>query len=79
MVIPQQGSYIELFCRAEETTFDHKEREKFNQFCACYGLNLVPYINKCMQALFPPAQLAQILGVMVSDVYKMVIMILYTA
>lgn len=63
-----------VFCinRAEETTFDKKEKERFDEFCSAYAHSLIPYINKCLQALYPQTQLAQILGVTVSELQKMV-------
>ncbi|KAL4229576.1 conserved oligomeric Golgi complex component [Mactra antiquata] len=61
---------ILAFHRAEETTFDRKEKEKFDQFCIAYSSHLVPYINRCLQALYPPTQLAQTLGITVSELQK---------
>ncbi|XP_060607496.1 conserved oligomeric Golgi complex subunit 8-like [Ruditapes philippinarum] len=61
---------ILAFHRAEETTFDRKEKERFDKFCSAYAHSLVPYINKCLQALYPQAQLALILGVTVSELNK---------
>lgn len=61
-----------LFHRAEETTFDKKEKENFDNFCTVYVTDLVPYLNKCLQTLFPPAHLAQILGVSILEFNKMV-------
>ena len=63
---------IIYFSRAEETTFDKKEKDHFDNFCTVYITDLVPYMNKCLQTLFPPAQLAQILGVSVLEFNKMV-------
>ena len=58
--------------RAEETTFDARERGKFEGFLAAYSSSLLPYMNKCLQALYPPTQLAQILGLTVSEMNKLV-------
>lgn len=66
------GALSPVFCRAEETTFDSKEKARFDDFCIAYAHSLMPYINKCLQAVFPPQQLAQVLGVTVSDMQKMV-------
>lgn len=60
------------FYRAEETTFDKKEKDQFDNFCTVYITDLVPYLNKCLQTLFPPSQLAQILGVSLLEFNKMV-------
>ena len=57
---------------AEETTFNDKERDQFEQLCACYVTDLLPYLNKCLQSLFPPAQVAQAMGVSVMDMARKV-------
>ncbi|KAM8945963.1 conserved oligomeric Golgi complex subunit 8 [Pelodytes ibericus] len=48
---------------AEEAAFSNQEREIFVQFCTVFLEDLAPYLNRCLQVLFPPAQRAQILGV----------------
>ncbi|XP_056381912.1 conserved oligomeric Golgi complex subunit 8 isoform X1 [Hyla sarda] len=54
---------ILTFHRAEEAAFSPQERELFIQFCTVFLEDLTPYLNRCLQVLFPPAQRAQILGV----------------
>lgn len=54
---------ILLLHRAEEAAFSVQERELFVQFCTVFLEDLTPYLNRCLQVLFPPAQRAQILGV----------------
>lgn len=49
--------------RAEETVFTSGEQEMFIQFCTVFLEDLLPYLNRCLQVLFPPAQIAQILGI----------------
>jgi len=61
---------ILAFYRAEETTFNDKERDQFEQLCACYVTDLLPYLNKCLQSLFPPTQVAQAMGVSVMDMAR---------
>ncbi|KAL5019541.1 hypothetical protein ScPMuIL_002433 [Solemya velum] len=61
---------ILAFHRAEETTFDQRELKQFEEFCYVYANNLLPYMNRCLQVLYPPAQLAQILGISVTDLAK---------
>uniref|UniRef100_V9KL23 Conserved oligomeric Golgi complex subunit 8 n=1 Tax=Callorhinchus milii TaxID=7868 RepID=V9KL23_CALMI len=58
------------FHRAEETAFSEKERELFVQFCATFTEDLIPYLNRCLQVLFPPTQVAQILGVPPTRIHK---------
>ena len=50
------------FHRAEETAFSDREKELFVQFCCSFAEDLVPFLNRCLQVLFPPAQLSVILG-----------------
>ncbi|XP_020844743.1 conserved oligomeric Golgi complex subunit 8 isoform X1 [Phascolarctos cinereus] len=54
---------ILAFHRAEEAAFSSREQELFIQFCTVFLEDLVPYLNRCLQVLFPPAQIAQILGI----------------
>ncbi|KAM6225477.1 LOW QUALITY PROTEIN: conserved oligomeric Golgi complex subunit 8 [Rhynchocyon petersi] len=54
---------ILAFHRAEEAAFTSGEQELFVQFCTVFLEDLVPYLNRCLQLLFPPAQIAQTLGV----------------
>ncbi|XP_059926902.1 conserved oligomeric Golgi complex subunit 8 [Gadus macrocephalus] len=61
---------ILVFHRAEETAFSVREKELFVQFCCAYAEDLVPFLNRCLQVLFPPAQLALILGVPPTQVHK---------
>ena len=58
----QVTKLILVFHRAEETAFSTREKELFVQFCCAYAEDLVPFLNRCLQVLFPPAQLALILG-----------------
>ncbi|KAM9302436.1 conserved oligomeric Golgi complex subunit 8 [Gastrophryne carolinensis] len=53
---------ILTFHRAEEAAFSAQEKELFIQFCTIFLEDLTPYLNRCLQVLFPPAQRAQILG-----------------
>ncbi|KAK2848375.1 hypothetical protein Q7C36_010057 [Tachysurus vachellii] len=61
---------ILVFHRAEESAFSSRERELFVQFCCAFAEDMVPFLNRCLQVLFPPAQLAQVLGVPQSQVHK---------
>ncbi|XP_006860386.1 PREDICTED: conserved oligomeric Golgi complex subunit 8 [Chrysochloris asiatica] len=54
---------ILAFHRAEEAAFTSGEQELFVQFCTVFLEDLVPYLNRCLQVLFPPAQIAQTLGI----------------
>uniref|UniRef100_A0A3Q0QX16 Conserved oligomeric Golgi complex subunit 8 n=1 Tax=Amphilophus citrinellus TaxID=61819 RepID=A0A3Q0QX16_AMPCI len=61
---------ILVFHRAEETAFSSQEKELFVQFCSAYAEDLVPFLNRCLQVLFPPAQLALILGVPPTQLHR---------
>ncbi|XP_054856196.1 conserved oligomeric Golgi complex subunit 8 isoform X2 [Eublepharis macularius] len=58
----QATKIILAFHRAEEAAFSSREQELFVQFCMMFLEDLVPYLNRCLQLLFPPAQIAQTLG-----------------
>ncbi|XP_062442115.1 conserved oligomeric Golgi complex subunit 8 [Rhea pennata] len=59
----QVTKIILAFHRAEEAAFSGREQELFVQFCTVFLEDLLPYLNRCLQVLFPPAQIAQALGV----------------
>ncbi|KAF7667826.1 hypothetical protein LDENG_00045490 [Lucifuga dentata] len=61
---------ILVFHRAEESAFSEREKDLFVQFCCSYAEDLLPFINRCLQVLFPPAQLALILGVPPTQLHK---------
>ncbi|KPP67248.1 conserved oligomeric Golgi complex subunit 8-like [Scleropages formosus] len=61
---------ILVFHRAEETAFSSRERELFVQFCCAFAEDMVPFLNRCLQVLFPPAQLAPLLGVPATQISK---------
>ncbi|XP_044062682.1 conserved oligomeric Golgi complex subunit 8 isoform X1 [Siniperca chuatsi] len=61
---------ILVFHRAEESAFSSRERELFVQFCCSYADDLLPFLNRCLQVLFPPAQLALILGVPPTQLHR---------
>ncbi|KAM3625007.1 uncharacterized protein V6R79_005507 [Siganus canaliculatus] len=61
---------ILVFHRAEESAFSSRERELFVQFCCSYAEDLLPFLNRCLQVLFPPAQLALILGVPPTQLHR---------
>lgn len=58
----QSVKIILAFHRAEAAAFSRQEQELFVQFCTAFLEDLVPYLNHCLQLLFRPAQIAQILG-----------------
>nr|XP_033797910.1 conserved oligomeric Golgi complex subunit 8 isoform X2 [Geotrypetes seraphini] len=61
--LSQVTKIILAFHQAEEAAFSVKEQELFVQFCTAFLEDLLPYLNRCLQLLFPPSQIAQILGI----------------
>lgn len=61
---------ILAFHRAEEAAFSSREQELFAQFCTAFLEDLLPYLNRCLQVLYPPAQIAQTLGVAPTQLHK---------
>ncbi|KAF0042679.1 hypothetical protein F2P81_004016 [Scophthalmus maximus] len=61
---------ILVFHRAEESAFSTRERELFVQFCCSYAEDLLPFLNRCLQLLFPPAQIALVLGVPPTQLHR---------
>ncbi|XP_067105298.1 conserved oligomeric Golgi complex subunit 8 [Osmerus mordax] len=61
---------ILVFHRAEESAFSSREKELFVQFCCAFAEDMVPFLNRCLQVLFPPSQLALVLGVPPTQVHK---------
>ncbi|XP_062248072.1 conserved oligomeric Golgi complex subunit 8 [Platichthys flesus] len=62
--------HILVFHRAEESAFSSREKELFLQFCCSYAEDLLPFLNRCLQLLFPPAQVALILGVPPTQLHR---------
>lgn len=61
---------ILVFHRAEESAFSSREKELFVQFCTSYADDLLPFLNRCLQLLFPPTQLALVLGVPPTQLHR---------
>ena len=58
--------------RAEEATLNDDERARFSDICDVFAHELLPYMNRCLHALFPPTLIAQTLGVSIADLAKLV-------
>ncbi|MEQ2170641.1 conserved oligomeric Golgi complex component, partial [Goodea atripinnis] len=61
---------ILVFHRAEQSAFSSREKELFIQFCSSYAEDLLPFLNRCLQVLFPPAQLALVVGVPAAQLHR---------
>lgn len=51
------------FYRQEQQAFGSAERENFGKFCSCFAYDLLPYMQRCVHVLFPPAGLIAHLGI----------------
>uniref|UniRef100_A0A182MY14 Conserved oligomeric Golgi complex subunit 8 n=1 Tax=Anopheles dirus TaxID=7168 RepID=A0A182MY14_9DIPT len=58
------------FYRQEQQAFAPTERECFIRLCSCFAYDLVPYLQRCIHVLFPPATLASQLGINVLTLQK---------
>lgn len=51
------------FYRQEQQAFGSNERENFVKLCSCFAYDLVPYMQRCIHVLFPPATVIAHLGI----------------
>lgn len=45
---------ILTFYRSEQQAFGMKEKENFLKMCSCFAFDLLPYVQRCVDILFPP-------------------------
>uniref|UniRef100_A0A2M4BHX4 Conserved oligomeric Golgi complex subunit 8 n=1 Tax=Anopheles marajoara TaxID=58244 RepID=A0A2M4BHX4_9DIPT len=62
-------SILDLY-RQEQQAFSPTERECFVRLCTCFAYDLVPYLQRCVHVIFPPALLANQLGINVLTLQK---------
>jgi hypothetical protein len=53
--------------RAEAASFNARERDSFNKLCSTVSSELLPFLNVCLSHLFPPASMAETLGLPVRE------------
>ncbi|XP_023703994.1 conserved oligomeric Golgi complex subunit 8 isoform X3 [Cryptotermes secundus] len=58
------------FYRQEQQALTQVEKDNFTRFCAYFAGELLPYIQKCLHAVFPPIVIASHLGVTVQHLQK---------
>lgn len=58
------------FYRQEQQALMQAEKDNFTRFCAYFAEELLPYIQKCLHAVFPPAVTAAHLGVSIQHLQK---------
>jgi len=63
-------SCIVTLHRVDQGTFTAAEQDHFTRMCRAFAAELIPHLNSCLQSLFPPAQLAILLGLPVSELNK---------
>ncbi|XP_012523218.1 conserved oligomeric Golgi complex subunit 8 [Monomorium pharaonis] len=59
-----------VFYKQEQQAFAAAERENMTRFTECLSEKLIPYVQYCIHAIFPPAQIAMHLGISVSELQK---------
>lgn len=58
------------FYRQEQQALTQAEKDNFTRFCAYFAEELLPYVQKCLHAVFPPAVTASHLGVTIQHLQK---------
>ncbi|XP_021915362.1 conserved oligomeric Golgi complex subunit 8 isoform X2 [Zootermopsis nevadensis] len=58
------------FYRQEQQALTQAEKDNFTKFCAYFAEELLPYVQKCLHAVFPPAVIASHLGVGIQHLQK---------
>ncbi|XP_046663643.1 LOW QUALITY PROTEIN: conserved oligomeric Golgi complex subunit 8-like [Homalodisca vitripennis] len=53
---------ILAFYRQEQQALSKPEKEGFSRFCLCFGEQLVPYMQRCLHAVYKPSEIAAHLG-----------------
>lgn len=51
------------FYRQEQQAFTNAEREAFVKLCSCLAYDLIPYMQRCIHAIFPQQTLTNHLGI----------------
>ncbi|XP_011312770.1 conserved oligomeric Golgi complex subunit 8 [Fopius arisanus] len=61
---------ILVFYKQEQQAFTASERENMMKFAECFSDQLIPYIQYCIHAIFPPNQIAVHLDITVGQLQK---------
>uniref|UniRef100_A0A1A9ZIU5 Conserved oligomeric Golgi complex subunit 8 n=1 Tax=Glossina pallidipes TaxID=7398 RepID=A0A1A9ZIU5_GLOPL len=56
------GRRILGFYRQEQQAFTSNERQMFSKLCECFAYDLLPYLQRCISAVFPQVNLCTHLG-----------------
>ncbi|XP_061392593.1 conserved oligomeric Golgi complex subunit 8-like [Musca vetustissima] len=62
---------ILAFYRQEQQAFTASERETFSKLCYCFAHEMIPYLQRCIHAIFPPTALCGHLGVNLNSLENM--------
>ncbi|CAH0386366.1 unnamed protein product [Bemisia tabaci] len=65
------SSHIKSFYRQEQQALTSNEREMLTRLCQCYSYEFVPFIQRCIHAIFPPHQIAKHLGISQTQLHRM--------
>ena len=60
--LEQAAKRILAFYRQEQQAFTVNERNTFGKLCSCFAYDLLPYLQRCLHAIFPPSVLSNQLG-----------------
>lgn len=57
---------LSVYFEKENITWLEKEKETFLRMCSCFSDNLIPFLQKCLFAIFEPETMAKCLNVSAS-------------
>lgn len=63
MSLCDASELILAFYKQEQQAFTVNERNLFNRLCSSFAYDLLPYLQKCLEAIFPPKKLCIVLGI----------------
>lgn len=63
MSLVNAGNHILTFYKQEQQAFTANERNLFNKLCSSFAYDLVPYLQNCINAIYPAKLLCLQLGV----------------
>ena len=61
---------ILVFYRGEQQAFGVKEKENFLKFCSCFAYDLIPFLQNCINLIFPAVKVAAYLGINLPTLQK---------
>lgn len=58
------------FYRGEQQAFGSKEKENFSKLCSCFAYDLIPFLQNCINLIFPSSKVAAYLGINLPTLQK---------